>query len=72
MTAFMTALTEKVTKMTGGLTPQTKEMTMAITIFFIKVFDHNVLYKISDNSRSSHQITSYTGIPQWQNKGFNF
>jgi hypothetical protein len=72
MTAFMTALTEKVTKMTGGLTPLAKEMTTAITIFFIKVFDHDILYKIGDNSRSSHQSTSYTGVSQWQNKGFNF
>ena len=72
MTAFMTVLTEKVTKMTGGLTLETKEMTTAITIFFIKVFDHNILCKISDNSRSSHQSTSDTGIPQWKNKGFNF
>jgi hypothetical protein len=72
MTTFMTALTKKVTEMTGGLTPFIKEMTTAITIFFIKVFDHNVLYKISDNSRSSHQNISYTGIPQWQNKGFDF
>ena len=52
MTAFMTALTEKVTEMTDGLTVLTNEMTTAITIFFIKVFDHNVLYKISDNSRA--------------------
>jgi hypothetical protein len=44
----------------------------AITIFYIKVFDHNVLYMISDNSRSFHQSTSDTGIPQWRNKGFNF
>jgi hypothetical protein len=43
MMAFMTVLTEKVTEMTGGLTPLTKEMTMAVAIFFISIFDHNVL-----------------------------
>jgi ATP-dependent exoDNAse (exonuclease V) beta subunit len=74
MTAFMTALTEKVTEMTDELTVLTNEMTMAITIFFIKVFDHDILYKISDSTSSSspsHQNTSDTGIPQWKNKGFN-
>jgi hypothetical protein len=74
MTAFMTVLTEKVTEMMDEMTVLTYEMTTAITIFFIKVFDHNVLYKISDSTSSSlsHQSTSDTGIPQWQNKGFNF
>ena len=74
MTAFMTEMTEKVTEMTDELTVLTNEMTTAITIFFIKVFDHDVLYKISDSASSSpsHQNTSDTGIPQWKNKGFNF
>ena len=54
-------LTEKVTEMTVRLTPLTKEMTTAITIFFIKVFDHNVLYKISDITNPSHQNTSDQG-----------
>jgi hypothetical protein len=72
MTAFMTVLTEKVTEMTGGLTPLITEMTTAITIFLIKVFDHDILYKIGDNSKLVHQNTSDTGIPQWKNERFNF
>ena len=56
MTAFMTALTEKVTEMTHELTVLTNEMTLTITIFFIKVFDHDILYKISD-------ITSTAALP---------
>jgi hypothetical protein len=72
MTTFMTALTKKVTEMTGGLTPFIKEMTTAITFFFIKVFDHDILYKIGDNSKFAHQNTSDTEIPQWKNKRFDF
>jgi hypothetical protein len=72
MTTFMTALTEKVTEMSGGLTPLIKEMTTAFTIFLIKIFDHEILYKIGDNSKFARQNTSDTGIPQWKNKRFDF